>query len=230
MQIKDESKSRPPAGADLESQLGQTRNSSRIAEYSALRRPLAADLSEKRPWTIRRATIADAELLRAMHRSSFLHLGKSFYSPRQIDGFLNDFDTADPTMIADGTYGVLEACGTILASGGWTLRTPAYAAPNSSATDDQDTAVRATIRGVFTRPGHERRGLARSILKVCEDEAVRLGRATNIDLYATLAAVPFYLNLAYQPGEAVEVPLSNGECFTARFMTKSVAPVVHAAP
>lgn len=68
--------------------------------------------------TFRKATHADIPALLAMHRASLNELGGRFYSADALAGLLADVPTADPDLIADGTYALAECEGTIVASGG----------------------------------------------------------------------------------------------------------------
>jgi hypothetical protein len=67
-----------------------------------------------------------------------------------------------------------------------------------------------------------RRGLARAILKACED-AIRAAGFRRIELGATLPGVPFYRAFNYQESERLEVPLTNGLSLPIVRMTKNLA-------
>lgn len=173
------------------------------------------------PYTLRKATPADAPALRALHRAAFAGLAGAHYSRDQIDGFFTEVETVDPALIADGTYWLIEQGGLPVASGGWTIRPPGYA-PAAPAPGT------ATIRAVFTDSGHARRGLARRIMDRIEEDAVVMGEADRIDLCATLTGLPLYLALGYRAVEARSLRLANGALFPAIAMTKTVWPPVEA--
>jgi len=168
----------------------------------------------------RHARPEDGPRLRAMHLTSLMGLGTEFYPAAIIDRFLDEVGTLDDTLLEDGTYLVIESEGEILASGGWTRhphRLPGCAAPQPS-----PDRTRATIRSVFTHPRVARRGLASTIMRLCEAEAAANGIA-DINLYATLSGVPLYQRLGYQAVAPVAIPLSIGDAFGAVLMTKSIA-------
>jgi GNAT superfamily N-acetyltransferase len=176
------------------------------------------------PFTLRKAMTADAPALREMHRAAFDGLAGAHYTTEQIAGFFADVDTADPVLIADGTLWLIEHDGAIVASGGWTMRTPPY--ERAWTPKPVGAPATATIRAVFTNPGHARRGLARRIMGHIEEEATVIGQAERIDLCATLSGLPLYLALGYRPVEARTLRLSNGNGFSAIAMTKTVWPTV----
>lgn len=173
-------------------------------------------------YTLRKASAADAQDLRILHRKAFTGLAGAHYSTSQIDGFFADVDTVDPDLIADGTYWLIEGSTGIVASGGWTMRPPRYS--RSGPVEPASTLGISTIRAVFTDPAHARRGLARRIMEHVEEEAVIAGQAERIDLCATLSGLPLYLVLGYRPLEARTLRLSNGGLFPAIAMTKTVWP------
>jgi GNAT superfamily N-acetyltransferase len=173
--------------------------------------------------TLRRATPRDAPRLRAMHRASLMTLGADAYSARQIETFLDEVGTVDEALLGDGTYMIAELGDAIAASGGWTLRRPSYDAHLPEEARKAPRKGRATIRSVFTDPRFARKGLASSIIEICEGEAAARGNATRLDLCATLSGLPLYRKLDYRSDASVSVPLSNGERFEAIYMTKSIA-------
>lgn len=172
------------------------------------------------PYILRQATLADTEALQALHRAALRALAGAHYTPRQIEGFLADFQTVDPVLIEDGTYLVAEQAGRIVASGGWTRRPPCFARLVGPLA--QAIGPTATMRAIFTAPDHARRGLARRIMAVAEEQAVLHGGAERLVLCATLTGLPLCLRLGYVPVDATTVALSNGESFAWINMTKTV--------
>ena len=169
---------------------------------------------------LRKATHADIPALSDLHRAALLELAEEHYTARQVEGFLAEFRTVDPDLIADGTYFVIEHEGRIAASGGWTTRMPAYA--RGVATRPQANHACATMRAIFTAPDHARRGLARRIMSIAEDQAVVLGMAERLELGATLSGLSLYARLGYCPTSATTVRLGNGETFSWINMAKTV--------
>lgn len=162
-------------------------------------------------FTFRKARADDIPALAAMHRASLFALGGRHYGPAVLEGMLADIPTADPALIADGTYSLCECAGEIVASGGWTFRRPCYEdTATAEASGAAPAAPAATIRAVFTHPGYARRGLARTIMELVETEAAILGGAERLELCATLSGVPLYERLGYSRIAPVRIGLSNG--------------------
>ncbi len=182
-----------------------------------------AEARKMPPVVFRKARPEDLPALRGLHRMSFLTLGRTAYDQDAIKGFLDDIVTADPQLIADGTYHVAEIDGTLAASGGWTMRRPDYEARLGSSAPE---GAVATIRAIFTAPAFAGRGLARRIMDLAETEAVAIGGAERLELCATRSAVSFYAGLGYLAGESGDILLSNGKLFHYRRMSKDVAGVL----
>lgn len=172
--------------------------------------------------TFRKATHADIPALLAMHRASLTELGARYYSAHALAGLIADVPTADPDLIADGTYTLVECEGAVVASGGWTFRRPCYEdTATLGATASVAAALRtATIRAVFTHPAHARRGLGRAVMELAETEAAILGGAERLELCATLAGVPLYERLGYTAIAPVRLTLSNGALLDGLRMAK----------
>ena len=62
---------------------------------------------------------------------------------------------------------------------------------------------------MYVRPGWERKGLGRMVLRFCEEEAVRNGFA-RLELGSTLPGLQFYESEGYVRGEEKEVDLRDG--------------------
>lgn len=160
--------------------------------------------------TIRTATPADLPALEDVMRASMRSLGASFYSPEQIASAVRYIAVADPQIVADGTYFVVEDDGQIVACGGWSKRKKLYSGPSSQAAVDgwlDPAAEPARIRAMFVRPEHARRGIGRMIVDRAEAEAREAGFQT-CELMATLPGVPLYAACGYEPvnDETIELP------------------------
>jgi GNAT superfamily N-acetyltransferase len=168
--------------------------------------------------TIRRATVADREALRAMQAFSISVLGGAWYSPEQIAAFICHVGTLDDFLLHEGTYYVAEsATGEIVASGGWSRQRPNYAnvlaEPSTSA---------PKVRGVFVHPAFARRGIASTLIARAESEAVAAG-CREMDLTATLSGVPLYVKRGYRTQKKVELILPGGIGFPVVMMRKDLS-------
>ncbi len=174
----------------------------------------------------RRARLGDVAEIRKLHRISMTALSVGHYSREEIEGFFAEIDTVDPVMIEDGTYAVAEAGGRLVASGGWTMRAPSYAARLDGPVAADRTA---TIRSIFVHPDFARRGIGGAILERCETEAVLIGGAERLELCATLTGRPLYQRAGYRPLHSFELQLANGAVFRSVRMAKQVLEPARAA-
>jgi GNAT superfamily N-acetyltransferase len=161
---------------------------------------------------IRTAIPADLPAIEAVMRASMAALGANFYDERQTASAVRYIAVADPQIVADGTYFVVEDEGEIVACGGWSGRKKLF-----SGTSDQDAVEGwldpqkepARIRAMFVLPSHARRGIGRMIIDRAEAEAAAAG-FSMCELMATLPGVPLYRACGYEPLETVEIELPDG--------------------
>ena len=71
---------------------------------------------------IRPATPADLPAIEAVMRTSMAALGATFYDQHQTASAVRYIAVADPQLVADGTYFVIEDEDQIVACGGWSKR------------------------------------------------------------------------------------------------------------
>lgn len=113
----------------------------------------------------------------------------------------------DTQLVADGTYHVVEAEGTVAGCGGWSRRATLFGGDHSAALREPrllDPATEAArVRAMYTHPAFARRGVGRLILAVCEEAARREG-FTSAALMATLAGEPLYRACGYRVVERTE--------------------------
>ncbi len=157
-------------------------------------------------------------------RASMAALGASFYDERQTASAVRYIAVADPQIVADGTYFVVEDDGRIVACGGWSRRKKLFSGPS-----DQDAVEGwldpatepARIRAMFVLPTHARRGIGRLIIDRAEAEAREAGFAV-CELMATLPGVPLYRACGYEPLESVEIELPDGQRLECLRMSRCV--------
>ncbi|WP_299397568.1 GNAT family N-acetyltransferase [Pelagibius sp.] len=161
---------------------------------------------------IRLARREDMPAIEAMHFLSVQALNTRDYTADQIEAFISHLGTYDPSLIDDETYFVAEEEGRIVASGGWSLRTPQFDKgvedagngpgkdPGSDPGSGQGMGLSpnsAKIRSIFVHPQHTRRGLATRLVQLSEEQAVMAG-CRILELWATLTGVPLYCALGYE--------------------------------
>jgi len=163
---------------------------------------------------LRRAQARDLPGLHAFQALSLRRLGAGRYSERQIEAVVAH-GTMDEVLVADGTYFVAEAGAALVGCGGWSLRTPRYAAAAGGAVSPPGLGE-ATIRSVFVHPHWTRQGIATAVMAAAERDARGEG-AEVASLAATLSGVDLYLKLGYR----------RIACFALGFDGGVTLPVVH---
>lgn len=175
---------------------------------------------------LRLATVADLPALERLIGDSVRGLSRPYYDERQIESGLRYVFGPDTRIIADGSYFVADAGGTIVAAGGWSRRRTLYGGDQMKGAADPplDPAVDAArIRAFFVHPRHARRGLARALFAACARDAWAAG-FRGLELMATAPGEPFYAALGFAVVERVAVPLPGGVVVPFARMTRPLAP------
>ena len=125
------------------------------------------------------------------------------YDERQAASAVEYVAQADPLLLRDGTYFVLERDGEMIACGGWSRRDRMHTGSGDSDDDARllDPATEpARVRAMFVRADWTRRGLGRRILEACEAAARREGFSRTV-LNATARPQPTrYTTTDRRPG------------------------------
>lgn len=161
---------------------------------------------------LREARFSDIERLAALIDLSVRQLQAADYTEMQREGALGTVFGVDRSLIADGTYLVVECGDALAACGGWSRRKTLFGSDNVPGKDDAllDPAVDAArIRAMFVHPDWARRGLGTRILQACERRAAEAG-FSRLELAATLTGVPLYRRYGFEAMESYSVPLPNG--------------------
>jgi GNAT superfamily N-acetyltransferase len=173
--------------------------------------PATADKPAAMSYTLRAATLEDEPLLRELIARSIRQLGSADYSAPQIEAALTGAFGVDTTLIRDGTFFVVVTdAAELVACGGWSRRRTLFGSDTRADRDESWLDPRteaARIRAFFVDPGHARRGLGRAILQRSEAEAGAAG-FSMLELMATLPGVRLYEKCGYQPGAAIDHPLT----------------------
>lgn len=176
-------------------------------------------------FVIRKATFDDQQEIARLVEKSVRGLGRTEYSDRQIELSIKSVFGVDVELIRDQTYFVAEASGTIVGCGGWSRRRTLYGASvysesrNSAELDPKTDA--AKIRAFFVHPGWARKGIGRTILAACENEAKEAG-FRSAEMMSTLPGVPLYSACGYKGDERVGIPVGEGVEVECVHMRKSL--------
>ena len=170
---------------------------------------------------LRAAGPDDAAAIDALMKQSGAALFPAFYEERQTASAVRYVAQADPLLLSDGTYFVLEAGGELVGCGGWSRRDRLYTGSGDFEDDGRllDPATEpAKVRAMFTRGDWTRRGLGRRILEACE-AAARAEGFRELSLLATLPGVPLYRACGFEAVGEETAMLTDGvpmECVAMR--------------
>ena len=157
------------------------------------------------PLSHRLAAPEDCAAISGLMALAIAELQKPFLSPAQIAASRKIMGL-DRQLIQDQTYFLIESGGALVGCGGWSFRQTLYGSddtPGRSAQELDPATQPARVRAMYTHPLHTRKGIARWMLRLCEDAARRNGFQAA-ELMATLAGEPLYLAQGYAPLERVE--------------------------
>ena len=161
-------------------------------------------------FTLRKAVLADVEEIAALIAASVRGLGSSDYSERQVELSIRSVFGVDTELIADSTYFVAQADGSVVGCGGWSKRKTLYGASNYEHSRDPEEldpkTDAAKIRAFFIHPDWARKGIGTAILDACENEAREHGFKTA-EMMATLPGIKLYAVRGYEGDERVGVPV-----------------------
>lgn len=168
-----------------------------------------------KPFVHRRAEAADTPAIATLMRAAIGKLQRGFLTPEQIAAS-RAIMGLDTQLIADGTYFVIEAGANLAGCGGWSRRATLFGGDHTPGREPallDPARDAARVRAMYTAPAFVRRGVARLILRLCEEAAASEGFRA-VELAATLAGEPLYLACGYREverfagmGGAVPVPL-----------------------
>jgi GNAT superfamily N-acetyltransferase len=183
---------------------------------------------------IRTAVPDDIPALTTLIARSARQLSRGYYTERESESAITYVFGVDSTLIADGTYYVVEVDGALAACGGWSRRRTLYGgdqrpvgAPGELLDPMKDPA---RIRAFFVAPEFARRGFGRVLLAHCVSAAAQAG-FRSLELMSTLPGVPFYGALGFDSIEPVRDVLPDGVPLSFVRMTRPInAPASAANP
>lgn len=163
-------------------------------------------------YVIRRATFADRPDIERLIECSARGLSQHDYSQEQIEAAIASVFGVDTDLIRDSTYFVAEAEGQLVGCGGWSKRRNLFGGDryhNREAGELDPTCEPARIRAFFVHPNWARKGIGKSILSLCENEAKAWG-FQSAELMATLPGVRLYRACGYEEGEPLMHVMESG--------------------
>lgn len=161
---------------------------------------------------LRRARGDDIPALTTLIHESASVLSAGYYSPGETAAAIRYVFGVDSTLIADGTYFLVEDNGQNAGCGGWSKRRTLYGGDQRpvGGSDLLDPATEAArIRAFFVAPTYARRGIGRRLLEECAGGAANAG-FTRLELMATLPGVPLYASAGFTRVEDVVDVLPDG--------------------
>jgi N-acetylglutamate synthase-like GNAT family acetyltransferase len=180
-------------------------------------------------FTLRKATMDDVDAIEAVMRDSLSGIGSRSYDDRQIASSLEHIAHIDRHLIGDGTYFVAVADGEVVGCGGWSRRGKLFSGPATSADAERllDPATEAArVRAMFVTTRWARRGIGRSILERCEEEAFA-GGFRKVELMAMLSGEAMYAACGYSAVENVQPQLADGTALPLTRMVKTIERAVN---
>lgn len=145
---------------------------------------------------VRIATPDDAPGVTACLSASYGELLRATYAPDLLARALPLMTTANPALLASGSFFVVDDDG-IVGCGGWSFERPG--------TGEVEPGL-AHLRHFAVHPRHVRRGVGRALLDHTLATATAAG-ALRFECYATLGSEPFYTQLGFTPVRSMLVPM-----------------------
>jgi len=176
-------------------------------------------------FSLRKATIDDVDEISILIAESVRGLSKTYYDPQQVELSIGSVFGVDRELIEDETYFVAEIDERVVGCGGWSKRKTLYGASvygesrNSDLLDPSTDA--AKVRAFFIHPDAARKGIGRSILSACEEEARAMG-FRSAEMMSTLPGIPLYSACGYAGDERVEIPVGEGITIDCIRMSKTL--------
>lgn len=147
---------------------------------------------------IRVALPGDHDLVTSILVAAYAKLDDGSYDRGRLTDALPLMSSANPRLLASGTYFVAMSDGEPAGCGGWTLEAPGTGAVEPGT---------GHIRHFATHPDHLRKGVAQALLRRCLDDA-RAAGVTRMKSQSTLPAQKFYASAGFSKVRDIEVAMS----------------------
>ncbi|PHO03476.1 GNAT family N-acetyltransferase [Rhodobacteraceae bacterium 4F10] len=171
------------------------------------------EVAMRPPIHIRRAMPGDRSAVTQLFRKSYPQLLPDDYSAPTLRAVLPHITTAQPGLLACGTYYLAQDDqGAVIGAGGWTDVSPARGVSREG---------EGHIRHVATHPSHLRRGIARDLIEHSLSAARDFG-LNRMHCMSTLTARPFYEEMGFEAVGEIELTLAPGVHFPAVQMISEI--------
>lgn len=164
---------------------------------------------------VRTATPDDMATVSAILAASYPSLMRGAYPDDLLARALPRITSANPALLASGTYYLAEAeDGSAAGCGGWSHRPPEE--------DRREQGV-AHIRHFATHQDWAGKGVGRAIFHRCEAEA-RAAGFTRFTCYSSLNGEGFYAALGFLRVREISVPMGPDLRFPSILMVREIGP------
>jgi len=183
-----------------------------------------AAFKKQMDYVIRKATLDDREDIETLIVESARNLSQEDYSGEQVEAAIKTVFGVDTSLIVDGTYFVAESSAELIGCGGWSKRRTLFGGDQFAERDSTNLDPRtepAKIRAFFIHPKFARKGIARAILSLCENEARAFG-FRSLELMSTLPGIKLYRACGYEGAERVEYAAGDGVVIEFMVMKKDL--------
>jgi N-acetylglutamate synthase-like GNAT family acetyltransferase len=164
---------------------------------------------------VRPATMDDAATISAILADSYPALMRGAYDAALLARALPRIISANPALLASGTYYLAERDGEAAGCGGWSHRPPEA---------DRREEGMAHIRHFATRSSWTGKGVGRAVFTRCEADA-RAAGFTRFTCYSSRNGEPFYTALGFRRVREIEVPMGRDLFFPSVLMVREIGPL-----
>lgn len=168
---------------------------------------------EKVQWIIRPTTSEDACAIDSLLKICYETLLPNDYAKDLLEKALPLITRARPELLTCGTWYLVEhpESGAVVGCGGW------GESPNDKTTEKSVFH----LRHFATHPQYVRQGVANAIWnRIRNDIMSEIGPNTDLEVYSTFTAQPFYNKLGFEPVETVYLPIHPDVSFPSVLMRR----------
>ena len=173
----------------------------------------AAMTKETIHWIVRPTTQEDKEAIDALLKICYETLLPKDYDADLLEKSLPLITRARPELLTSGTWYLVEhpVDGTVVGCGGW----------GQSPTDKTQKSA-PHLRHFATHPQFVRQGIGKLIWNRIRDDVIsKLGPNTDLEVYSTSTAQPFYASLGFEAVETVHLPIHPNFTFPSILMRRT---------
>lgn len=163
-------------------------------------------------WIVRPTTSNDASEIDALLKTCYETLLPKDYNADLMTKSLPLLTKARPELLTCGTWYLVEhpENGAIVGCGGW----------SQSPTDKTQSVPH--LRHFATHPNFVRKGIAKALWNRIRDSILsEMGTDTDLEVYSTFTAEPFYSSLGFEPVETVHLPIHSDFTFPSILMRRT---------